>query len=228
MTALKEFLQSQGVSFDSIWDGIKDIAIKTIISIETIINSAMNMYVPCSKNCFELFGFDILIDENLRPWLLEVNLSPSMNTDTSIDLKIKSALISDLLNLVGIRRNRQKVRRNSQAYKPDWNHSGNNNILSKKEMRVVQETLLERQRVGNFEPCFPIENCLLYKQFLDVERPFNNLLMAHFATAKKDIHRNQLQDYENKLEIIRKELIGRNQTPNKNTSCRSRITTKPA
>ena len=52
-------------------------------------------------NCFELLGFDILIDEKFKPWLLEVNLSPSLSTDTPLDFKIKSGLLSDLFNLVG-------------------------------------------------------------------------------------------------------------------------------
>jgi len=60
------------------------------------------MYVPYRNNCFEVFGFDILIDSNLRPWLLEVNLSPSLNSDTPLDLKIKGNLLSDVFTLIGI------------------------------------------------------------------------------------------------------------------------------
>jgi tubulin polyglutamylase TTLL5 len=223
LTALKQFLESQGVNFQAIWEGIKDIAVKTIISIETIINSAMSMYVPSSKNCFELLGFDILIDENLRPWLLEVNLSPSMNTDTGIDLKIKSSLISDLFNLIGIRKAAPKKRKNSCSSKPAWTSTNAASGLNKKELRVVLETQFERERIGNFECCFPIENSLQYKQFLDVDRPFNNLLMAHFTSVKKDIYRNQLQEYDNKLEILKK-TFRKNETPIKNPeSYRNRI-----
>merc|ERR1719473_2468741 len=53
-------------------------------------------------NCFEIFGFDILLDESLRPWLLEVNLSPSMESDSPLDHCVKSHLLADALTLVGM------------------------------------------------------------------------------------------------------------------------------
>mmetsp|Transcript_15137 Transcript_15137/g.23389 ORF Transcript_15137/g.23389 Transcript_15137/m.23389 type:complete len:86 (+) Transcript_15137:2087-2344(+) len=56
------------------------------------------------SSCFELFGFDILIDQNLKPWLVEVNLSPSLGCDSPIDLRIKHNLLVDTLNLVCLRK----------------------------------------------------------------------------------------------------------------------------
>jgi tubulin polyglutamylase TTLL5 len=228
LTALKDFLLSQGVNFSVIWDQIKDIAVKTIISIETVINSAMNMFVPSRKNCFELLGFDILIDDNLRPWLLEVNLSPSMNTETSIDLRIKSVLIADLFNLTGIRRLERPKRRNSQVARPAWSSGNGASGLSKKELQVLKETETEIKRKGNFECCFPSQESLLYKQFFDVERPLNNLLMAHYAAAKKDIYKHSLQEYESKLGSLRKDLSARSAaTPLKALeSSRSKLPTR--
>lgn len=38
------------------------------------------------------------------PWLLEVNLSPSLAFDSPLDLKIKGNLIKDTLNLVGLKK----------------------------------------------------------------------------------------------------------------------------
>ena len=35
--------------------------------------------------CFEIFGFDIILDENCKAWLLEVNHAPSFETDTPFD-----------------------------------------------------------------------------------------------------------------------------------------------
>ena len=87
--------------FFQLMQSIEDVIIKSIISVEFPVNSACKMFVPHRRNCFELYGFDILIDSDLKPWLLEVNLSPSLNCETPIDMKIKSAMLCDLLNLIG-------------------------------------------------------------------------------------------------------------------------------
>lgn len=49
-----------------------------------------------------MFGFDVMIDDELNPWLLEVNLSPSLACDSPLDHRIKSHLVADLFNLAGI------------------------------------------------------------------------------------------------------------------------------
>jgi tubulin polyglutamylase TTLL6/13 len=60
--------------------------------------------------CFELLGFDILLDKNLKPYLLEVNHAPSFNTDTPLDHHIKKSLLFDTLNLLGMSvENKRKI-----------------------------------------------------------------------------------------------------------------------
>lgn len=58
---------------------------------------------PDHKNgFFELYGFDVLIDQDLKPWVLEANVCPSLNSASPLDKKIKTALISDIMHLVGV------------------------------------------------------------------------------------------------------------------------------
>jgi hypothetical protein len=45
-------------------------------------------------------GFDILLDEIARPWLLEVNHAPSFATDSPLDHAIKYDLIHDTLLII--------------------------------------------------------------------------------------------------------------------------------
>ena len=52
------------------------------------------------KHCFELYGYDIIIDENLKPWLIEVNASPSLSATTVNDRVMKATVINDVFNIV--------------------------------------------------------------------------------------------------------------------------------
>lgn len=74
-----------------------------MISVEPHVVGNLNK-APGSRNtCFELYGFDVLIDKNLKPWLLEVNVLPSLSSSSPFDKIIKTMLICDVLTLVGIR-----------------------------------------------------------------------------------------------------------------------------
>ena len=50
-----------------------------------------------SSQCFEVLGFDILLDDNLKAWLVEVNHSPSFGCDARLDKQVKSSLIADTM-----------------------------------------------------------------------------------------------------------------------------------
>jgi len=52
--------------------------------------------------CFEVLGFDVFLDENLQPWILEVNHTPSFTTDSPLDFKVKKNLISDTIKLLNL------------------------------------------------------------------------------------------------------------------------------
>jgi tubulin polyglutamylase TTLL2 len=55
-----------------------------------------------SPGCFELYGFDILVDESLKAWLLEVNLSPALGVDGPVDITVKKAMLEDMVDLLQI------------------------------------------------------------------------------------------------------------------------------
>lgn len=56
--------------------------------------------IPHQPSAFELFGYDVIFDDTLQPWLLEVNSSPSMARGSALDRRIKDAVIRDTIALV--------------------------------------------------------------------------------------------------------------------------------
>jgi tubulin polyglutamylase TTLL6/13 len=54
--------------------------------------------------CFEILGMDVMFDAKGKPYLLEVNHSPSFSTDSPLDKDIKKRVISEALILMNVNR----------------------------------------------------------------------------------------------------------------------------
>lgn len=54
------------------------------------------------NNCFEVYGFDVMIDKDFKPWIIEVNVLPSLSSSSFMDKCIKTTLMGDTLTLIGM------------------------------------------------------------------------------------------------------------------------------
>ena len=112
-----------------IWSQIEAIVTKTIISVSK--EYYKNIFPSKINNSFELYGFDILIDEHFRAWIMEVNVNPSLHCTSPLDLSIKTDLISDIFNVVGIL---------------PYNHNGNKSVYNYSMINKKKE---EKSKIVN-------------------------------------------------------------------------------
>ncbi|OAF66947.1 Tubulin polyglutamylase ttll-4 [Intoshia linei] len=101
LKSLWRYLENRNINTEEIKKSIIDLIIKTIIASEPTMYSMCQANVKCNHMVHELFGFDILIDENLCPWLLEVNISPSLHSNSELDVAIKGRMIRNVMNISG-------------------------------------------------------------------------------------------------------------------------------
>jgi hypothetical protein len=85
-------LRERGVDTEAMWSSICDVIVKSLVCADDV--------VPNQPNSFEVFGYDVLVDDRMRAWLIEVNSSPSMETDSVLDVTTKAELMRDTIALV--------------------------------------------------------------------------------------------------------------------------------
>jgi len=59
--------------------------------------------------CFEILGFDIIIDKKMKPYLLEINHTPSFSTDTPFDFKIKYGVIKESIDIMNVKLKNRRI-----------------------------------------------------------------------------------------------------------------------
>ena len=196
LPALIEYFKEVGINWDAIYERIKDVIIKACIAVEPHIVNQIAASGKTRGQSFETYGFDILLDSDLRPWLLEVNVSPSLSSSSPLDKKIKTSLMCDVFTLSGlVPYDRKKFEKHQEAAKQKrllglrGSRVFHKNIqflkntplseidLGDDELMILAETEEEFYRKGNFERVFP-EAAIIdkYSRFFEVER-FNNILV---------------------------------------------------
>ncbi|XP_011198152.2 polyglutamylase complex subunit TTLL1 isoform X2 [Bactrocera dorsalis] len=81
----------------------KEVTDRLFGSIAWLIVHSLRAVAPVmasDRHCFECYGYDIIIDNNLKPWLVEVNASPSLTSTTVTDRILKYKLIDNILSVV--------------------------------------------------------------------------------------------------------------------------------
>ncbi|KAF9417874.1 hypothetical protein HW555_005171 [Spodoptera exigua] len=72
------------------WGAAEWVVWQRIRALVTLTLLAQATGTPPARNCFEFYGFDVLLDDCLKPWLLEVNLSPALASDCEADVVVKA------------------------------------------------------------------------------------------------------------------------------------------
>ncbi|XP_058814235.1 tubulin monoglutamylase TTLL4-like isoform X4 [Topomyia yanbarensis] len=98
--SLWSYFAEQGIDTDRLWGALRNLVLRTILAGEGPIHAMSKLNVASKYNCYELFGIDVLLDSELVPWLLEVNISPSLHSASTLDAHVKGPLVKALLNTV--------------------------------------------------------------------------------------------------------------------------------
>merc|ERR1712232_53768 len=109
---LKDHFERNNMDWEGTLERIKELSVKTLQSAEPVIASTWQQASssasvggvagPPPQTCFEIYGFDVMLDVNLKAWLLEVNVFPSLSSSSPFDKRVKTQLIGDVMTLVGI------------------------------------------------------------------------------------------------------------------------------
>jgi len=79
---------------DTCFSNIQSIVINSLRAVQPVLIN--------DKHCHELYGYDVMIDSSLKPWLVEVNASPSLTSDSPDDYEMKLGMSEDMLCAVDV------------------------------------------------------------------------------------------------------------------------------
>uniref|UniRef100_A0A3P8S2X3 Tubulin tyrosine ligase-like family, member 6 n=1 Tax=Amphiprion percula TaxID=161767 RepID=A0A3P8S2X3_AMPPE len=208
LSTLNKHMESISCNTEKMWNDIEDVIIKTLISAHPILK---HNYHTCFPNhttgsaCFEILGFDVLLDHRLRPWVLEVNHSPSFTTDSQLDREVKDALLYDTLVLINLGAcDRRKITKEERRRVKDRLQQNRSREARSEELRQCQAATVEQmekyeaKHLGGFKRIYPREGGEKYDKYF---KHSSSLFQDTAASkAREECARQQLQELRLKQE----------------------------
>ncbi|KAK2111737.1 Tubulin polyglutamylase ttll6 [Saguinus oedipus] len=194
LSTFNAYMEDHSYNVEQIWRDIEDVIIKTLISAHPIIRHNYHTCFPnhtLNSACFEILGFDILLDRKLKPWLLEVNHSPSFSTDSRLDKEVKDSLLYDTLVLINLEScdkkkvleaERQRGQFLQQCYSREMRTE------EAKGFRAVQlkkTEMYEKDNCGGFRLIYPRLNSEKYEKFFQDN---NSLFQSTVASRAREVY----------------------------------------
>ncbi|XP_037104736.1 tubulin polyglutamylase TTLL7 isoform X2 [Syngnathus acus] len=215
-----EFLRSNDYDVAKFWGDVSELVVKTLIVAEPHVLHAYRMCRPgqppgSDSVCFEVLGFDIILDRKLKPWLLEINRAPSFGTDQKIDFDVKRGVLLNALKLLNIRasdkkRNlaQQKAEAQRRLYghgsvkklsaaSSDWERQRHTLERRREELKErlaqvrkqIYREAHEKQHLGNYRRIYPPDDKLLLEKYESLlSSAFQTFLAGRAASLQKEMN----------------------------------------
>jgi len=155
----RQWIREQGHDPDTLFARIEDLVALTCFSALETMRARCAEAGTDPRGCYELMGIDCLIDQQLQPWVLECNLSPSLEvcagpeSGGDIEEGVKRSLIEDMLRLVGL------TRSSRDSSEPDT-----------PEQALIAQTEQELANAGGFQRLYPCAEPESYMPYFSMPR----------------------------------------------------------
>ncbi|XP_070501440.1 probable tubulin polyglutamylase ttll-15 [Chironomus tepperi] len=100
----EKIIAEKGFDVKKFWNRIDDAIVKIVRNSEPYITKITKDYNYSTHHFYELVRFDFIFDENLSPYVMEVNMSPNITPVRKIDeeySKIYEQLMFNLVKMIG-------------------------------------------------------------------------------------------------------------------------------
>ncbi|VVC30459.1 Tubulin-tyrosine ligase/Tubulin polyglutamylase [Cinara cedri] len=167
-------LENNGYDVQRIWKEIDDVIIKTVILAYPFVLRSYRAYYSSHKYteaCFDLLGFDILLDEKGKPHLLEVNHSPDFHTETILDQIVKHKLLTDTFKLLQLDKSTKQIIAREEKWRIEQQTINSNRDVYK-QRKIQCKEYFERENkkwasenMGDYRLVFSGQNSNLYERY---------------------------------------------------------------